>query len=410
MIYYLSQGKVNNLVAPEIPDERIYTGINQVSLKGDVVPWGSDNLFPDALIELKRNSAVHGAILHSKRVYITGKEVNYASDKVAKFVEAANATESLRDVISKLSYDLVLYGNAVVEVVRSKGGIAVFHKDAAFYRLHKDNDKVIYNPEWHNWKTSQDVVLPLWPNFSKEGRSIYLIRAYEPGQRWYGLPDYVAGMNAATILYKTDKWNLSRLDNSFKASGILLVDADLSPDEARKFEDDFDERFTGEGNTGRVMKVVKELASDKTKFIPLSENYDADWSEQQAISEGNIITAHGWFRSLSGLADNTGFDTQRILQEYEIALNTVVYDYQAMLVGCFNRLAAVEMGVKDAQITIVNKPPLTIATMLNVNRITRIWEGRQMLGLDYDSEDITQQRFIDDNTATSQGNSAPAEL
>ena len=37
-----------------------------------------------------------------------------------------------------------------------------------------------------------------------------------------------------------------------------------------------------------------------------------------------------------------------------------------------------------------------------------IWEGRQMLGLDYDSEDITQQRFIDDNTATGQRDSASA--
>ena len=397
-----------NLTAPVVPDEREYTGTTQFSLKGDVLPWGSDNLFPDALIELKRNSAVHAAIIHSKKVYITGKEVNYAADGVRKLVEAANGQDTLRDVIAKLSYDLVLYGNAVVEVVRSNGGIAVFHKDAAFYRMHKDGDKVIYNPEWHNYKAANNVTIPLWPKFDKSGRSIYFIKQYEPGNRWYGLPDYVAGMNAATILYKTDKWNLSRLDNSFKASGILLVDADLSPDEARKFETDFDAKFTGEENTGRVMKVVKELASDKTKFIPMSENYDADWAEQQAISEGNIITAHSWFRSLSGLSDNTGFDTQRILQEYEIALNTVVYDFQAMLVGCFNRLAAVEMGVKDAQITIVNKPPLTLATMLNVNRITRIWEGRQMLGLDYDSEDITQQRFIDDNTATGQRDSASA--
>ena len=401
MIYYINNGTITNLTAPTVPDERPYTASRSNILVDGVVPWGSDNLFPDSLIELKRNSAVHAAIINSKRTYIVGKDVNYSDNKVARFVEAANGQESLREIAVKLAYDLVLYGNAVIEVVKSKGGIAIFHKDAGNYRIHKDGEHLIYNPAWYDRKKAEDVKLTMWPKYTN-GSAMYMIKKYEPGQRWYGLPDYVAGMNAAAILYKTDKWNLSRLDNSFKASGLLLVDSDLSPDEAKRFEDDFDKKFSGEGNTGRVMKVIKDMASDRTKFLPLNENYDADWSTQQALSESAIITAHGRFRSLSGLADNTGFDTQRILQEYEIALNTVIYDYQSMLLDAFNRLARVEIGSADPGIDIINRPPLTVGTLLNVNKITKIWEGRKMLGLDYDDMDEQQQAYIDGDTRESE--------
>ena len=40
----------------------------------------------------------------------------------------------------------------------------------------------------------------------------------------YGVPSYIAGMNVSAIAYKTDCWNISRLDNSFQLSGVMLLD------------------------------------------------------------------------------------------------------------------------------------------------------------------------------------------
>lgn len=41
--------------------------------------------------------------------------------------------------------------------------------------------------------------------------------------------------------------------------------------------------------------------------------------------------AHSWFRSLSGLDYLSGFDSERILHEYEIALNTLILGEQQEL-------------------------------------------------------------------------------
>ena len=41
--------------------------------------------------------------------------------------------------------------------------------------------------------------------------------------------------------------------------------------------------------------------------------------------------AHSWFRSLSGLEYSAGFSAERILHEYEVALNTVILGEQAEL-------------------------------------------------------------------------------
>ena len=41
----------------------------------------------------------------------------------------------------------------------------------------------------------------------------------------YGVPKYIAGMGVSAIAYKTDKWNIARLENSFKLSGVMMIDA-----------------------------------------------------------------------------------------------------------------------------------------------------------------------------------------
>ena len=41
---------------------------------------------------------------------------------------------------------------------------------------------------------------------------------YEPAFEHYGVPPYIAGLNVSAIAYKTDRWNISRLDNSFQSA------------------------------------------------------------------------------------------------------------------------------------------------------------------------------------------------
>lgn len=406
-MFTLSVG-VANVAVPPVPTEITVVDRNTK----DYIPFGSDNLFPQALIQLNRNSSVHRGIINNKTTYVMGDGVTTEDERVYDWLQEINGRdEGIDDVLRRVVLDWHVFGNAFVELVtdRRRSFFAIYHRDASKWRYNKDRDLLLYHPDWSKYSTNKGAAMayPIYPEFGKVGddghlRSVYHFKQYEPGSEIYGIPQYIAGLNAAGIIYKTDKWNLSRLDNSFKPSGILVIDGIESEEDAQTLQQKFDEAFTGEGNTGKVMKVFKSLGGEGTQFIEMGGTYEGDWTQLHTQSEGNIITAHNWFRSLAGIADNTGFDTKRILQEYEVAKNTVIRDTQNYFLRRIEKLLYKHAGI-DAELQITNRPPATIAGLLDANKVTRIWEARELLGLEYDSEDPEQMKFIDNKT-TNGGN------
>ena len=93
---------------------------------------------------------------------------------------------------------------------------------------------------------------------------------YEPMFVHYGVPPYIAGMNVSAIAYKTDRWNISRLDNSFQLSGVMMLDNTADNEaEAAQLARIAEERFAG--NPGQVMFVVKDGSdNDNSRFIPIA--------------------------------------------------------------------------------------------------------------------------------------------
>lgn len=405
-IYVYKNGSIKALDVPDVPDEKSDIELSLTS--DDYVAFGSDNLFPQALIELMRNSSVHRGIINNKRIYSTGNGFTTEDKNVEQWIANVNANnESLKTVFGKLQMDHISFGNAYFEIVTDskRSFVNIYHKDASKFRISKDKKFAIWHPDWSYYSSykNQSISFPLYPQFGKQPGSKFLhsmfhLKNYEPGSDVYGVPAYISGLNSAGIIYKTDKWNLSRLDNSFKPSGVLIVDADMSPEDAKNFEDKFDEKFTGEETQGKVMKIIREDAGQGTRFISLNDNYEGDWTLLHKQSESNIITAHNWYRSLSGIADNTGFDTQRILNEYEVAKNTVILDQQNSVLDGIRELLMQTKGMDATTLEVINRQPTSFAQLLNLNRITRIWEGRKMAGLEYDPDDITQQAYIDNGS------------
>ena len=135
----------------------------------------------------------------------------------------------------------------------------------------------------------------------------------------------------SSIAYKTDRWNISRLDNSFQPSGIMVLDGDVdNENDAYEIISAAEKRFAGK--PGQVMFMVKHAeTADNSKFIPISSANDGDWKDLHDQATSDIVIAHSWFRSLSGLDYAGGFSAERILHEYEIALNTLILPEQPEL-------------------------------------------------------------------------------
>jgi hypothetical protein len=360
--------------------------------------WGDDNLFPQALSLLSRRSTVHRRIMNDKASYIAGKGITCNSEdpRLAEIVEAANGSrETLRQVIRKTAFDKMLFGNAFLEIVTDerRSFLSLFHQDASRCRLSKDRQHILLHHNWQEYAPKNTKKIPLYPVFeqAKDGtlRSMLHYKEYEPMFENYGIPAYIAGINVSAIAYKTDKWNISRLDNSFQLSGVMMLDADVDSDaEAEYILRQAEEKFAGK--PGQVMFLVKGMnENESSRFIPIASGNEGDWKELHSQATNDIVVAHSWFRSLSGLEYSTGFSSERILHEYEIAINTLILGEQEELLEPIRSILENQFRIDASSLQVVNRPPREPRPAY-----MRVWEARKADGLPFDEQDPTQQLFL----------------
>ena len=360
--------------------------------------WGDDNMFPYALALMSRRSTTHRRIINDKADYISGKGFSFdpSCGRLADLIAAVNGTgESMRQLINKLAFDKALFGNAFVEIVTDtrRSYLSLFHQDASKCRISKDSRSVIMHHDWKNFKKESAQTLPLYPSFreSADGtlRAVIPYKDYEPMFENYGVPPYIAGMNVSAIAYKTDKWNISRLDNSFQLSGVMVLDGTVDSEaEAEKLKRIAEEQFAGK--PGQVMFVIKDCnEQDNSRFIPMTSANDGDWKTLHEQATSDIVVAHSWFRSLSGLDYGSGFSADRILHEYEVALNTVILSEQEELMEPLRQVISLVLDTDCSSLQIINRPPKRSKPLY-----MKVWEARQAEGLEYDPEDPAQQLFV----------------
>lgn len=360
--------------------------------------WGSDNRLPFLLSEISRCSTTHRRIINDKADYISGKGFTFDTEQqlLSEFVVQVNSSgETLRQLLNKVAFDKALLGNAFIEIVTDSDHtfLSLYHQDATRCRVAKDSEHILLHHNWNNFSSKDAVSLPLYPKFEPQAdgtlRSIIHYKDYEPGFEHYGVPPYIAGLGVSAIAYKTDKWNISRLDNSFQPSGVMILDEAVDNEfDAERMVRNAEERFSGK--PGQVMFIVKDGSEkDNSRFLPISASSDGDWEALHTQATNDIVVAHSWFRSLSGLDYSTGFNSERILHEYEVALNTVILGEQAELLEPLREVITAILGVDASSLEFVNRPPTRSKPIY-----MKVWEARRADGLDYDPEDERQQYYL----------------
>lgn len=360
--------------------------------------WGDDNMLPYALSLISRRSVAHRRILNDKADYIAGKGLVCGDNQplVSHLIASANASgDTLRDIVHRLAFDEALFGNAFLEVVTDKehSFLALYHHDASKCRVARDSEHIVLHHNWSAFNSSDAQSLPLFPLFEEQAdstlRSILHYKDYEPMFQHYGVAGYLAAVDAAAIAYKTDKWNISRLDNAFQLSGVMMLDSVVDSEaEADRIVRMAEEKFAG--NPGQVLFVLRDKAEgDNSRFIPINTATDGDWHTLHTQAENDLIIAHSWFRSLSGLDYSSGFSSERILHEYEVALNTVILPEQEQLLSPIRKVIELVFGIDASSLEIVNRPPTC-----SKPQYMRIWEARKADGLEYDESDPEQQLFL----------------
>ena len=356
-------------------------------LRDDWIPFGADNLFPQYLAELKRQSSTHRSVLAQKTTFTTGGGFLSDNEQLMDFISDVNANgESLKDCFKKLADDYFTYGNAYLEGVIYDGGVNFYHKDASTARLSKNKQHVYFHPDWANQRKFKEKTqrIPIYPNVANS-RFIIHYKDYESTFSFYGLPDYVAALEHIAIDFEIGKFNHTAFKNGFSPSAIVTVNGDFGEAEAEKFVETAKDTLTGSGNNSKILFLVKNGDDSRGTDVQIINNKeDGDFLDLQKLTDQNIITAHRWQPALSGIVssgkmNNTGSE---IRIAYDLAMSTVIRDTTNILLDPIKRVIANEIGIDTEDLTVAYEPPISFLSDIDPKQVLTINEQRAMLNKD----------------------------
>ena len=350
------------------------------------IPFGTNNLFPQYLAELGRKSSTHRSVLAQKTIFTSGAKFVSNNEDISDYIKDVNADgESLRMIFKKLASDYYTFGNSYLEGVLYDGGMNLYHIDATTVRMSKNKKEAYVHPDWAKYNTMKEDlnIIPIYPN-TKGSRFIMQFKDYEPTFSFYGLPDYVAALEHIAVDYEIGKWNHTKFKNGFQPSAIVEISGDMGEEEARKLVDEAQKKFVGGGNNGKIMFIVKNGDTSAANVSIISDDQDGSWLDLQRITDQNIVTAHRWQPSLSGLVssgkmNNTGSE---IRIAYDLAMTTVIKDTSDLLLDGIKNVMYRELGFLPEDLMIHYEPPISFATQIDPSKILTINEQRRLLDED----------------------------
>lgn len=371
----------------------------------EFIPFGEDNMLPSQLNRLSREVPVHRAILNSKSNYIIGKGLACTDTFISEFILAPNNSDlNLNMTLRRIVFDYLCHGNAYIEIVTDskKSFFFLYHCDASKVRIAASADSFIIHPNWEEYKGKNDpnsLSLPGFPNFEKGAdklfHSLFHIKDYEPEFYFYGLCSYFAGLRSIIISGLTNVWNQRRLERQFTAPGLLIIPGVNDDTEAESLDSEF-QKYMGSGSEKAAEIIIQYLqdlspgqASQSAQYIEFLKKEEGNWLALHQQAEASLITIHNWFRSLTPYSDDkSGFDKNKIIAEYEIAMSSIIRPHQELFLSHLAKIFSF-FGQDSSTLEFLNEPPVS-----RINPFKFVWEVRRDAGLTFNPADPIQCQLV----------------
>lgn len=314
----------------------------------DWVDFGSNNLYPELLIELYNNSAMHRTACEAKSDAVYGDGIKNFGDEIVN-----SEGETMNEVFEKVVKDYILFGGYAINVIHSKDG----SKIAEYYHLPFNNvrsgkmgeetDKVEEYFYCHDWKQHRKYkpqaykAFSLTDNKGENASQIFYYFDYTIGQFYYPLPPYVGAVNDIDTDARISRLHANNLKNGLVPSMMLTFRNGIpTADEQNEIWRDIDKTFAGEEQAGKFFVNFSEPGREPTVEPIRSEN-DTYYVQLEERITSRILTAHRITSPLLlGIKDATGFSSNadEINTAFAHFLGTVIIPDQEKLLKSFNRI------------------------------------------------------------------------
>ncbi len=265
------------------------------------ITYGTDNKYPQMLIDLYNSSPKHGAIVSQKAQYIAGdktevianntEQLTIANDRLASI----NAYESFDDVKSKIAADLELFDGFAVEIIWNKAKTSI----AEIYHLpfqnvrHSLDGHYWYAEDWSDRKV-EPIYYYCWNPSTRENKQLYYFKMYKAGQGEYPTAPYQSALKYIEIDTEIANFHLNSIKSGFSAQTLLqLFKGVPTPEEMRQTIKRFKENFSGTDNAGSIIiqfNDPNETPSVVNNLAP--SDFDKQFDLLNQTVQQEILMAH----------------------------------------------------------------------------------------------------------------------
>lgn len=338
---------MNNYILPIINE----------SYNKDYIYFGTDNLYPEYLLDLYRTSPKNAAMINTIADMISGDGLIGGSETYKANIYDE---DDLETIVAKISMDLALYNAFALNIIWSRDGEKIAQikfVDVSTVRFSKEENGYYVSKDWAN--TRKDVNKPVWVakfdvNDKINKSQLIYVPKYSPSMQYYSIPSYVSAIQYIELDREIATYHLNNAKNGFYPSINVQVNSGVPTKEERQmFKAQLQKEFVGTHNAG---KMLVSFATDKehaTEFTPINLNSsDERFRDLDNLILQAVLMANGATNpELFGIqvAGKLGAAAE-LAESFEVYQKKVISSYQRLIEKTLNKIAVINKESADIKI------------------------------------------------------------
>lgn len=338
----------------------------------DWVYFGEENLYPQVLIDLYNNSAMHHTCVQAIKDGIIGEGIEVIGNEIIN-----KHGETVDEVFEKATQDYIIFGGYSINVIWNREGtriVEMYHLPFNNVRSGKldEEDRVThyyYTTHWANVRKYPAHAYRAFDPLDNKGDNasqVYYCYDYAPGNDYYPLPSYVGGVNDIQLDGRISKFHNANISNGLAPSLFIQFRNGIpTPEGRRDIYNEIEETFAGEDKAGRFFLSFSDPGKEMqvTPITAANDNYYITLEERVS---SRILTAHRITSPLLlGIKDASGFsnNAEEIRVAYDHFEATVIEPKRKKMLNTMGYL----LKLAGWNITLTIKPNKILIEDLNVN-------------------------------------------
>lgn len=341
----------------------------------DYVNFGEDNLYPQLLVMLYNNSAMHRTAIEAKLEGTIGEGIKNVGDTIIN-----SEQQTLNELYKLIAKDYILFGGYSLNIIWNRAGdqiAEVYHLPFNNVRSGKvdDDERVTeyyYSQDWSNirkYKPTSYRSFSSTDNRDDNASQIFYHYDYAVGNYYYPLPDYVGAINDIDLDARISRFHRSNVSNGLSPSLMMTFRNGIpSQDEQDQIWRDINKTFGSQDNAGKFFLNFAEPGREPTLEPIESANDDYYILLEERITS-RILTAHRISSPLLlGIRDaggGLGSNKDEMLVAYGHFKGTVVKPIQK----CLNDSLSKVLRLFGLNVTLEIEPSNIILTEETIERV-----------------------------------------